>query len=238
MSLAFTTTTKVSVSNGVKMLVYGPSGAGKTLLCATAPAPIILSAESGLLSLNPQNQQRILGKAIDIPVIPIKTYLDLENAYTWLANDPYSKQHIQTVCLDSLSEIAEVVLQDLLPQFKDPRKAYGEMAIKIVGMVKGFRDFLGKNVYIIAKQDKIMDGGTGALVFGPSFPGRQLASELPYLFDEVFNLNVSKDNEGKTFRYLRTQPDPQYQAKDSSGALAEIEQPNLNNIINKIINHD
>ena len=36
---------------GVKVLVYGAPGAGKTRLCATAPKPFILSAESGLLSL-------------------------------------------------------------------------------------------------------------------------------------------------------------------------------------------
>ena len=37
---------------GVKVLVYGHAGAGKTSLIRTAPNPVILSAEAGLLSLS------------------------------------------------------------------------------------------------------------------------------------------------------------------------------------------
>ena len=37
-------TTKAYAQNGVKVLVYGQSGAGKTTLIKTAPKPIILSA--------------------------------------------------------------------------------------------------------------------------------------------------------------------------------------------------
>ena len=39
------------IFSGVKCVVYGPAGGGKTRLLATAPSPIILSAEKGLLSL-------------------------------------------------------------------------------------------------------------------------------------------------------------------------------------------
>jgi RecA-family ATPase len=38
-------------SNGIKVLVYGHAGAGKTTLGATMPVPIIISAEGGLLSI-------------------------------------------------------------------------------------------------------------------------------------------------------------------------------------------
>jgi hypothetical protein len=234
MSIQFTTTSQQSSSNGVKMLVYGGSGVGKTLLCATAPAPIILSAESGLLSLSPQNQKRILGTSVDIPVIPIKTYQDLEEAYTWLTTDPHA-QHFQTICLDSLTEIGEAVLANEKNLYKDMRQAYGEMIEKTIRLVKLYRD-LPKHVYMSAKMQKVKDEVTGAMLFGPAMPGAKLAEQLPYFFDEVFNLNVGKDNDGRQFRYLRTDPDLQYAAKDRSGALDVIEQPNLNNIINKINN--
>ena len=32
-------------ANGVKLLVYGPAGAGKTSLIKTLPSPVVLSAE-------------------------------------------------------------------------------------------------------------------------------------------------------------------------------------------------
>ena len=43
--------TKDVTVNGVKMMVYGASGVGKTRLTTTCPNPIIISAEKGLLSL-------------------------------------------------------------------------------------------------------------------------------------------------------------------------------------------
>lgn len=39
------------VQEGVKVLVYGQAGAGKTRLIQTLPTPVIISAEGGLLSL-------------------------------------------------------------------------------------------------------------------------------------------------------------------------------------------
>lgn len=36
-------------ANGVKVLVYGKAGAGKTSLIPTLPHPVVLSAEGGLL---------------------------------------------------------------------------------------------------------------------------------------------------------------------------------------------
>ena len=58
-----TTTRAASLENGIKCLVYGRSGIGKTHLCATAPTPIIVGAEGGELSLREQ----------DVPLIQIKT---------------------------------------------------------------------------------------------------------------------------------------------------------------------
>ena len=38
-------------ASGVKLLVYGAAGAGKTSLIRTLPTPIVLSAEGDLLSI-------------------------------------------------------------------------------------------------------------------------------------------------------------------------------------------
>ena len=106
---------------------------GKTLLCATAPTPIIISAESGLLSLNKQNQQKILGKVVDIPVVTVTNYTELEEAYQWIVNDPHAQQ-FETICLDSISEIAEKVL------------AHAEVIIVEVSLF-AFRDGPGMPVF-------------------------------------------------------------------------------------------
>ena len=65
MALNFTTTDRAAQLNGVKVLVYGQAGAGKTVLASTAPAPFLISAEGGELSLRnvqiPMVKQRLSG---------------------------------------------------------------------------------------------------------------------------------------------------------------------------------
>ena len=67
-------------------------------------------------------------------------------------------------------------------------------------------------------------------------PGAKLGGQLPYLFDEVFRLNIGRTPEGVEYRYLQTRPDFQSDAKDRSGCLDAMEQPNLTAVINKILN--
>lgn len=225
MAIQWTTTDQAGSSSGIKCLVYSGSGYGKTTLCATAPNPVILSAESGLLSL----------RKFQIPVMVIHTLEELMEAYRWLTTSPEANR-FETVCLDSLSEIGEVVLAHLIKTKgqNDPRKAYGELMPQVTQMIRAFRDLPGKNVYFAAKMEQIKDEATGALKFGPSMPGQKLGPQLPYFFDEVFHLAIGKDDKGNLFRYLKTQPDLQYDAKDRSGALAAMEPPDLNHVFRKI----
>lgn len=239
MTLKFTTSNSEANVAGVKCLIYGPSGMGKTVLCATAPAPIVLSAESGLLSLKKKNLERLFGEnnpyvCYDIPVITIKTVDDLKEAYDWCARDPHAQQ-FQTVCLDSLSEIAEVVLNNAKRQVKDPRQAYMELYEKMETTIRLFRDLPGKHVYMSAKMEPSKDELTGAVKYGPAMPGAKLSTKLPYFFDEVFRLGVNKDQQGNQYRFLQTQPDLQYEAKDRSGSLQPLESPFLTHIFNQIL---
>jgi ABC-type transporter Mla maintaining outer membrane lipid asymmetry ATPase subunit MlaF len=54
-ALNFTDAHNASQMSGVKNLIYGGAGAGKTVLMATAPMPVLISAESGALSLRQSN---------------------------------------------------------------------------------------------------------------------------------------------------------------------------------------
>jgi hypothetical protein len=203
--------------------VYGEAGSGKTVLASTAPTPIIISAEAGLLSL----------RHSDIPVIVIHSIDDLNEAYNWCSTAPEAAQ-FETICLDSITEIAEVVLATAKRLAKDPRQAYGDMIEKMTTVIKAFRDLEGKHVYMSAKMEPQKDDLTGIVKYSPSMPGAKLGTQLPYLFDEVFRLGVAKNEEGGFYRFLQTAPDLQYVAKDRSGALEPWEQPDLSSIINKI----
>jgi hypothetical protein len=231
-------TSASAVANGVKALVYADSGMGKTLMCATAPAPIVISAESGLLVLNKKNIEKVYGVATpgityDLPVIKITTVQDLNDALQWLMTPQAA--NFQTVCIDSISEIGEVVLNNAKRQVKDPRQAYGELIEKMESVIRAYRDLPGKNVYMTAKLDPMKDELTGIVRYGPSMPGAKLGQKLPYFFDEVFKLGVNKDQTGASFRYLQTSADLQNMAKDRSGALDVMEPPHLAYVFNKIL---
>lgn len=209
-------------ANGVKILVYGQSGAGKTSLIKTLPSPVVLSAEGGLLSI----------QDADIPFIEIKTMADLMEAYTWCKESAEAAQ-FQSVALDSISEVAEVVLNHEKKLTKDPRQAYGTLAEQMTDIIRSFRDLPGKNVYFSAKMEKAQDE-QGRILFNPSMPGKSLTQGIAYFFDEVLALRVERDQEGKNVRALMCDTDGLWLAKDRSGKLDAYEAPDLGAIIAKI----
>lgn len=217
------TSTKDSSLDGVKALVYGKSGIGKTTLMATAPNPIILSAEAGLLSLAGQ----------DISVIEVNTVQDIYDAKEFLTESEEAKA-FETICLDSITEIGEVLLAQLKKASKDPRKAYGDLADELGSLIRSFRDIKGKNVIFSAKQVRITDDDTGITSYFASMPGKTLLNGLPFFFDEVLYMTLMQAEDGTSYRVLKTQPEFGHDAKDRSGKLNFIEEPDLTKIFNKI----
>lgn len=215
--------TAALAANGAKFLVYGNSGVGKTSLIPTLPSPIVLSAEGGLLSIKDSN----------LPFIEIASMTDLQEAYKWLLESDEAKQY-QSVALDSISEIGEVVLNHERKLTKDPRQAYGAMQEQITDIIRAFRDLPSKHVYFTAKCEKAQDE-TGRMLYAPAMPGNKTGQSLPYFFDEVLALRVEKDVDGITQRALMCDTDGLWQAKDRSGKLDAWEAPDLGLIIEKIM---
>lgn len=212
-------------TRGVKCLVYGNAGVGKTRLFATAPAPIIFSAEGGMLSLRTYN----------LPFIEIKTMADLSEAYQWTLHSREAQQ-FATIGLDSISEIIEVLLEQERSKTRDPRKAYGEIITQGLALVRGFRDIPGRNVVLVAKQEWSKDDSTGVMFNQPSFPGQKLGPAMPYYPDEIFQYCIFTNPQTRQrVEALRCWPDQSNVAKDRSGALTEWEPPNLSHIFNKIM---
>lgn len=209
-------------ANGVKLLVYGQAGAGKTTLITTLPKPIVLSAEGGLLSI----------QDADLPFIEIGSMDDLMEAYEWLTGSEEAKGY-GSVALDSISEIAEVVLNAEKKIAKDPRQAYGAMQEKMSDVIRAFRDLPDRHVYMSAKLEKTQDE-MGRVTYAPSLPGNKMGQSLPYFFDEVLALRVEKDADGASQRALMCDSDGLWLAKDRSGKLGLWEAPDLGEIIAKI----
>ena len=222
MSIKITNTNVAA--NSAKVLVYGPAGIGKTVLCATLPRNIIISAEAGLMSIADQN----------IDVIEIKSIKELGEAYDYINTDEMRAKY-DNVSLDSITEIAEVLLSKLKAENKDPRAAYGQLADQMTKIIRKFRDIEHYNVYFSAKMSKATDDDTGITWHSPMMPGTTLRQGVSYFFDEVFVMRIGQTEQGTDYRYLQTQPDYQYDAKDRSGKLKKIVKPDLSVIFKKIL---
>lgn len=226
-----TSTKTAAVDQGIKILVHGQPGAGKTRLCGTTGSPettLILSAEAGLLSLREH----------DIDVVRIDSIDTLRDAYVAIRDQQTEKQY-NWVCLDSISEIAEVCLDEKFRETMTPdgkengMRAYGELGKTMAKLIRLFRDLPGVNVYMSAKQERV-ETETG-LIWAPMLPGSKLSQNIAYWFDEVFALRT-RDTESGVVRKLQTSDDGHFQCKDRSGALEMFESPNLEAIQKKITN--
>lgn len=205
----------------VKALVYGQAGAGKTTLATTMPKPIIISAEGGLLSIT----------GSDIPFIEVSSMDELFEAYQWLQTA--DGDQFESVILDSISEIGEVVLIHEKKVNKDGRAAYGEMATKLTELIRAFRDLPKKHVLMTAKLEKTQDE-MGRVLYGPSMPGAKMSQQMGYFFDAVFALRVEKDAEGNTQRALMCDSDGLWQAKCRIKGVSAWEAPDMGAIIDKV----
>lgn len=208
--------------DGVKLLVYGQAGAGKTSLIPTLPSPVVLSAEGGLLSI----------ADADVPYVEVGSKESMDEVYKWLTESHEARQ-FQSVAIDSISEIAEVILNFQKKRNKDIRAAYGAMMDQSAEIIRQFRDLPGRHVYMSAKLEKTQDE-MGRVLYSTSMPGNKFGPQLPHFFDEVLALRVEKDSEGNSQRALMCDGDGAWLAKDRSGKLAQWEAPDLGEIIKKM----
>lgn len=225
MALNLTSTKDAASVNGVNMMVYGSSGAGKTTLAGTwdNEKTLIISAEGGVLSLADK----------DIAVVEVRSMSDMREVFDWIQPGAEG-EHFKLIVFDSISEIAEVCLNEEKAKVKDARKAYMELNDIMGKLIRAFRDLPEKHTLVIAKMERIKDDLSGTLVYSPAAPGAKLAASLPYQFDICMAMRSENGEEGEVRRYLQTQPDTQYIAKDRSNRLEFYEEPNLTTIISKI----
>lgn len=210
--------------NGAKTLVYGAPGTGKTPLTNTAPRPILLACEPGLLSM----------KGSTVPTYLAPSAKHIEEFFAWLTRSNEAN-NFDTVCIDSLSEMASIYLREALNTKSSAgnkahgQAAYGKMADCMVPHLNTLFHMPRKHTYLICKMETIETG------IRPAFPGKFLSSYVPHLYDVVMHLaihNIPNYGQQKAFRCVGT-----YDAiaRDRSGKLLEFEQCNLTALFNKVM---
>ena len=222
MTLKLLTTNDVALVN--HCLIYGPAKVGKTRSIATAPSPVICSADEGLASIRSAN----------IPFHHCRNYDDyllFEQAATNGELNAFS-----TVAIDDLTEIANMFLVQEKPKHKNLMQAYGALNDELMRVIRFWRQQLAFTAVIICKQERIKDETTGGLIYCPAIPGRAVAPQLPYLFGSVYHMEDWTDpSTQQVHDVFRCKRNAQYDAGDRSGKLNEIEFANLTNVFTKVL---
>jgi hypothetical protein len=208
---------------GCKCLVYGPAGTGKTPLLQTAPRPLLLATEPGLLSM----------RGSKIPTWEAYTPARIDEFFKWFFNSNETK-NFDTLGVDSASQVADVYLVDALKNNKHGLKAYGEMADNTMGHLRTLYYTRYKHTYVICKEEiKDVDGQT---MRRPYFPGQVLPIIVPHLYD--FIIRCAKTNvPGVTGETLAFQCVGSYNilSRNRTGNLNQYEEPHFGRLIDKAL---
>ena len=211
--------TKTLESNYLNMLIYGRAGVGKTVSLGTAPNPLILSAEAGMLSL----------LSTDIPYVSIRSLDDLRDVYAWLLTSTEADRY-RTVCIDSISEVCDIAFVDCKKRVGSSIPTlYSELRTTVLPLLSAFRN-LPKHIVATARETS-KQGKNNEVIVGPAMVGNKLTDDLPYLYDVV--LHYTLDDNGNRVCYSNSSCGSI--AKDRTGLLpAEIR--GMETLVSEIIN--
>lgn len=207
MGIAITTLDEAISDTDPKIIIYSDAGVGKTTMAGTLPGKVlILSVEDGLRSLRlfPASERR------RISVAKVATSDDLRDAYEKLSAGQIT---CDWLVLDSISELAEMILREYKRTDKDPRQSYGKVDDDITDIFRAFRD-LSCGVLFIAKEHVIKRqvGEFEVDYHGLLLPGQRLTTNVPHLVDNVWRLVAKGDK-----RIIITKADGRSRAKSREG---------------------
>lgn len=217
---------------GVKAILYGPPGEGKTPMINTAPRPVLLATEPGLLSMRNSN----------VPTWDAYTESRIDEFFKWFTTSNEAK-NFDTLAMDSGSQYAEIVLANQTA--KDGRKQYGDMSKTCMEWFDKLFYMPQKHIVLICKAMNAEVGSNvikqdGAFVVEtvyqkqPFFPGNDLRIKVPHRYDEILYVGKARvPGQGTEVTAIRTKGTEQIMARDRSGQLAELEPPDLSAIFNK-----
>lgn len=207
---------------GVKAIIYGPAGSGKTPVFNTAPRPVLLACEPGLLSM----------KGSQVPTFKADHARHIDDFFAWFFNSKEANT-FDTLGLDSASEMCEHYLRAAEKTNKHGLAAYGEMAENVLKQLDLLYQMPYKHAYIIAKQEILPVKGINYA--RPYYPGKQLPVQMPHKYDGIFQLDVHNVPGVGQVKAFRCQGSIDAMARDRTGNLSEYEQPDFGKLVTKAI---
>lgn len=252
---------RLKTTTGIKVVIFGPYGIGKTSLLKTLDesTTLCLDFEAGLLAVQDwkgdSTEIRTWNEARDIACL-----IGGPNPAV-RADQAYSQKHYEHVCSkhkDLLSEVSKyrcIFIDSITiassvcfswarmqPEAfsdrsgrEDKRAAYGTLAQEMRAWLNQFQHIRDKDIIIVGTLGQYLDDCNRS-IWLPQCEGVKTASEIPGIVDEVISMVGIKQENGTEKRSFVCQTINSwgYPAKDRSGCLNMVEEPHLGKLLTKI----
>ncbi|MDB0529901.1 ATP-binding protein [Ralstonia solanacearum] len=250
---------RMAERRGVKLLLLGKSGIGKTtrLKDLDAATTLFIDVEAGDLSVAdwpgdavrpaswPETRDFFAFLAGPDKSLPPQSPFSQAH-YDHVVEkfgDPAQLERYQTFFVDSITQLSRQCFAWCKTQpgatsdrsgKPDVRAAYGLLGQEMVGALTHLQHARGKNVVFVAILDERLDD-YNRKVFVPQIEGSKTGLELPGIVDEVVTFAEIKAEDGSSYRAFVTHTvNPfGFPAKDRSGRLDLMEPPHLGALIAK-----
>ncbi len=251
---------RLKEKRGIKGVIFGKSGIGKTSLLWTLPADktLFFDLEAGDLaiegwdgdSIRPRTWQECRDFAVfiggpnpalrdDQPYSPAHYAAVCEKF-----GDPAVLDKYDTVFIDSITVAGRLCFQWCKGQPQafsektgkpDTRGAYGLHGQEMIGWLTHLQHTRGKNIWFVGILDEKLDD-FNRKIFQPQIDGSKTGLELPGIVDQVVTMAEITAGDGQAFRaFVNHTLNPYgFPAKDRSGRLSLLEEPHLGKLMAKI----
>lgn len=219
---------------GIKFMIYGKRGVGKTPIAATMPKPLFIASESGLASI----------RTAGVDYVEMTTLAQIKSVTEWLRN-PANIAKYDSIVWDSVSYSTQCTLSELkrIKTYNHAMKYYGDLADAIMPFIELIANDIQKNVCVTAWQGDVYHPVTETVIgCEPLTAGKAIGNYLMHFFDVTMhmarhNVNVQQADGSvvqQAQTYLQTKEANGIFARDRLGVLDPFELPNLSVIINKL----
>jgi hypothetical protein len=252
---------RLAARRGIKFLILGQAGVGKTSLMRTIPDPsriLYCDGEGGDLAI----------QDLPIPAIRVEDWQTARNLAcriagpnpSYGANACYSEAHFNAIggwledlerydviCFDSVTTISSLSYRHSEQQpestsrsgAKDTRAAYAIHAREMLAWLHQLQRARDKHICFIGVIEKITDEFNRHLGYQLQAEGQRVPREIPAIVDELIVMEWLDFGDGKppVRGFVCSSPNRWgYPAKDRSGRLTQTEPPHLGKLITKITN--
>ncbi|MBF0453678.1 MAG: ATP-binding protein [Magnetococcales bacterium] len=251
---------RLAEKRGIKGVILGKSGIGKTTLLMTlaAETTLFMDLEAGDLAvegwsgdtLRPRTWDQCRDFAVFIggPNPALRSEQCYSQAHYDAVcekfGDPTALDKYQTIFIDSITVAGRLCFQWCKGQPQaisektgkpDNRGAYGLQGQEMIAWLTHLQHTRNKNVWFVGILDEKTDDFNRRL-FMPQIEGSKTGLELPGIVDQVVTMAEMHTEDGQLYRAFVCQTLNQftYPAKDRSGRLEMIEEPHLGKLMEKI----